>query len=80
VIFYLTPQPTTAQRFFLDAEKGISEEFFSSVLSQLKKYQPSGNLKFNNFGIFQSLKFRILWGKNLSNFSQIKFHSKYFEL
>jgi len=25
----------------------------------LKKYQPSGNLKFSNLGIFQSLKLRI---------------------
>jgi len=32
---------------------------FSSVLSQFKKYHPSGNLKFNNLGIFQSLKLRI---------------------
>jgi len=29
-------------------------------LSQFKKYHLSGNLKFNNFGIFQSLKLRIL--------------------
>jgi len=32
-------------------------------LSQFKKYHPSGNLKFNNLGIFQSLKLRILVGK-----------------
>jgi len=39
---------------------------FSSVLSQFKKKnQPSGNLKFNNLGIFQSLKFRILMEKIL---------------
>jgi len=35
------------------------------VLSQLKKYHPSGNLKFNNLGIFQSLKLRNLMGKFL---------------
>jgi len=29
-------------------------------LSQFKKYRPSGNLKFNKLGIFQSLKIRIL--------------------
>jgi len=29
-------------------------------LSQVKKYHTSGNLKFNNLGIFQSLKLRIL--------------------
>jgi len=35
----------------------------------LKKYHPSENLKFNNLGIFQSLKLRNLMGKNpLKNF------------
>jgi len=29
----------------------------------LKKYHPSGNLKFSDLGIFQSLKFRNLLGK-----------------
>jgi len=29
-------------------------------LSQFKEYHPFGNLKLNNLGIFQSLKFRIL--------------------
>jgi len=38
----------------------ILEDLFSSVLSHLKKYQPSGNLKFNNLGNFQSLKFRLI--------------------
>jgi len=32
----------------------------------LKKYHPSETLKFNNYGIFQSLKFRILMEKILS--------------
>jgi len=35
------------------------------VLSQFKKYHPSGNRKFNYLGIFQSLKLRILMGKIL---------------
>jgi len=43
------------------------EDLFSLVLSQFKKYHSSGNLKFNNIGIFQSLKMRILRGKNPSN-------------
>jgi len=34
----------------------ILEDLFSSVLSQFKKYHPSGNLKFNNLGIFKNLK------------------------
>ena len=40
-------------------KKNILEYLFSSVLSQFKKYHPSGNLKFNYLGIFQSLKLRI---------------------
>jgi len=35
-------------------------------LSQFKKYHPSGNLKFDYFGIFQSLKLRILKEKIIS--------------
>jgi len=34
-------------------------------LSQFKKYHPSGNLEFNNLGIFQSLKLHILMEKIL---------------
>jgi len=49
--------------------RNILEDLFSSVLPQLKKYHPSENLKFNDFGIFHNLKLRILVGKNPSNFS-----------
>jgi len=48
----------------LGNRKNILEDLFSTVLSLIKKYHPSGNLKFNNLGIFQSLKFRILMEKN----------------
>jgi len=48
--------------------KNILEDLFSSVLSLFKKYHPSGNQKFNNLGIFQSLKLRILVEKNPFNF------------
>ena len=51
---------TTAQRCDSETETNILEDLFSSVLSQFKKYHASRNLKFNNLGIFQSLKFRIL--------------------
>jgi len=44
--------------------RNISEDLFRSVLSQFKKYHPSGNLKFNNLGILRSLKLRILVEKN----------------
>jgi len=36
------------------------EDLFSSVLPQLKKIHPSGNLKIIYLGICQSLKLRIL--------------------
>jgi len=45
------------------------DDLFSSVLSQLKKYHPSGNLKFNYLGIFQSLKLCISLAKSHFNFS-----------
>jgi len=56
-------QPTTAKRCRWETEKFISEDLYSSVLSQFKKYHPSENLKFNNLGIFQSLKLRNLMGE-----------------
>jgi len=39
---------------FGNKKKNILEDLFSSVLSQFRKYHPSGNLKFNYLGIFQS--------------------------
>jgi len=41
------------------------EDLSSSVLSQLKKYHPSKNVKLNNLGIFRSLELRILVEKKL---------------
>jgi len=49
--------------------KNILEDLSSLVLSQFNEYHPSENRKFNNLGLFQSLKLRILMGKNPSNFS-----------
>jgi len=37
-----------------ETEKYILKDLFRLVLSQFKKYHPSGNLKFNNLGIFYS--------------------------
>jgi len=48
--------------------KNILEDLFSSVLSQFKKYYPSGNLKFINLGIFQSLKISFFNGKKSFQF------------
>jgi len=53
------PPSDAAQRCRSETEKHILEDLFTSVLPQLKKYHPPGNLEFNYFGIFQSLKFRI---------------------
>jgi len=52
-----------------EQKNNISDDLLSSVLPQFKKYHPSGNLKFNNLSIFQSLTFRILMEKSLRNFS-----------
>jgi len=52
----------------LVTEKNILEDLPSSALSQFKKYHPLGNLKFNDSGIFQSSKLRILVEKNPSFF------------
>jgi len=46
-------------------EKNIFEDVFSSGLSQFKKYHHSGNLKYNNLGIFRSFKLRNLMGEIL---------------
>jgi len=64
ISFDLT-EPTTAQQCRSETEKNIFEDLFSAVLSQFKKYHTSGNLKFYNLGIFQSLKLRILMEKIL---------------
>jgi len=51
---------------FGNRKKNILEDLLSSVLSQFKKYHPTGNLKFNYFGIFHSLKLRISMEEILS--------------
>jgi len=62
-------KPTTTQRRRSAIRKSILEDLSSSVLYQYEKYRPSGNLKFNNLGIFKSLKLLILMEKNRFNFS-----------
>jgi len=54
---------------FGNRKKNIFEDPLSLVLSNFKKYHPSGNLNFRILGISQSLKFRILMEKNPFNFS-----------
>jgi len=46
--------PLTAQRCRSETEIFILEDLFSSVFVTIYKISPSGNLKFNNLGIFQS--------------------------
>jgi len=50
----------------LQTETFVLEDLFSSVLSEFKKYHLSGNLKFKNSGIFQSLELRISMKNKLS--------------
>jgi len=57
----------------LETEKNILENLFSSILSQFKKYHPSGNLKFNNSSNCQSLKLRISMEKNPPNSLKLNF-------
>jgi len=47
--------------------------FFQLGIVTIKKISPSGNLKFNYLGIFQSLKLRISMGKILSISLQLDF-------
>jgi len=49
-----------------ETDKFILENCFSSVLPKYQKYHHSGNPKFNNLVIFQSLKLRNRMGKILS--------------
>jgi len=51
---------------------------FSSVFSQFRKYQPSGNMKFYYLGISQSLNLCLFLWENSFDFSSAKFHSTYF--
>jgi len=47
----------------LETGKFLLEDLFGAILSKFKKYHPSEKWKFNNLGIFQSLKLRILMKK-----------------
>jgi len=71
---YLTPYRPAMP--FRQQKKNIFEYLFSSVLSQFKKYHPSGNLKFYNLGIFKSLKLRILVRKILPISLKLNFTPK----
>jgi len=53
--------------------KNYFRGYFSSLLSQFKKYHRSGNLKFNNSGIFQSLVLRVLVEKIFQVSLQLNF-------
>jgi len=59
----LPARPEPDNTFWTDS----TQDLFTSVLPQLKKYiyHPSGNLKFNYLGMFQSLKLRIIMEKFL---------------
>jgi len=59
----------------LETEKNILKDLYGSVSSQFQKYNPSGNLKFNNLGIFQSLILLNLMGKILQISLKLNFTS-----
>jgi len=70
-IYTLNPlQPSDAVR---KKKKIFSRIFLVQFCHNLKKYHPSGNLKFNNLGIFPSLKLRNLMGKILPISLQLNF-------
>jgi len=50
---------------FGNRKKNILEDLFQFSIVTVGKFHPSGNLKFNNLGIFQSLNLRILAEKIL---------------
>jgi len=52
------------------------EDLSSLVPSQLKKYHPCVNLKFNSLAIFQSLKLHILMESILPNSLKLNFTKK----
>jgi len=64
VLYYQHLNPVPPSDAVRKQKNIILEDLLSSVLSQFQKYHPSGNLKFNNLGIFQTLKFRILMEKS----------------
>ena len=55
--------------------KNILEDLFSSVLSLIRKFYLSGNLKCNILSIFQSLKLRIFVEKLLPISLKLSFTS-----
>jgi len=59
---------------FRNRNKYFRGSFLFSIVSKI--YHPSGSPKFNYLGIFKS--FKIAYGKIPFDFSQAKFHSKYF--
>jgi len=65
---------------FRSRKKNILENLFISVLSHFKKYHPSGNMKFNNLGIFSKLKTSYFNGKKSSIFFLSKFYYEHFKL
>jgi len=58
---------------FKNRKKNISGDLLSAVLSKSAKYHPSVKLKFNNLGIFQSLKLRNLMRKILEISRKLNF-------
>jgi len=58
---------------FGNRKKKVLEDLLSSILSQFKKYRPSGNPKFHYLDIFQGLTLHILMEKILSISRKLNF-------
>jgi len=63
-LIYLLPLSDAVRKQFF-----FLQDLSSSVLSQFRKYRPTGNLKFNYLGIFQSFKIAYFNGKIPFNFA-----------
>jgi len=71
------PNPQPASKAVRKQKNLVKRIFLVQYCHNLKNITPLEASKFNNLGIFQSLKLRILMEK-VSDFSPAKFHSKYF--
>jgi len=71
--FFIFLNPLPPSDAVREQKKNILKDLFCSVMSKFEKYNPSGNVKFNNLGIFQSLKLRHLMGKILRISAKLNF-------
>jgi len=76
-LMHLITNPLPPSDAVRKLKKYFRESFQFSIRHNSKNIQPPGNLKFRHF---PKLKIAYLNGKNSSDFSLAKFHSKYYGL